>query len=303
MKKLPPLRQLQYLVALHQHQHFGRTADACFVSQSTLSAGISQLESMLDAVLIERHHKQFRFTALGEAVVAQSKQIINQSTEMVDYIQEQNKPMHGDIVLGSIPTITPFIISEVLTDCQSTYPNLNLYVKEVTSNKGLEALASGELDCLLFALPYDTLGFHCQILAQDPFYLVVPNNIGEQTYLQPMTQWPNHCVLLLDDEHCLSQHAVKACTVKDKRLIHPFKAATLHTLTEMVAHGMGVTFLPKLAIESGIMATQPVKLIPQKGRKPSRDLALLWRSGAGREKTCLALAKLIQHRIENKLSM
>ncbi|WP_367607237.1 hydrogen peroxide-inducible genes activator [Legionella sp. W05-934-2] len=303
MKKLPPLRQLQYLIALHDYQHFGRAADACFVSQSTLSAGISQLEAMLDAMLIERQHKQFRFTALGEAVVSMSVEIVKQTSSLVDYINEQNKPMHGDLILGSIPTITPFIISEIMTACQKLFPCLNLYVKEMTTEKGLASLEKGDLDCLLLALPYDTSDFHCHHLCDDPFYLVVPAQDSPDFYHHSMNLWPDQSVLLLEDEHCLSQHAVQACTIRDKRLIHPFKAASLHTLTEMVAHGMGVTFVPKLAIESGILVNQPVKLIPQKGKKPYRELALLWRNGAGREKTCMALAKIMQNEIMKKLKI
>jgi len=256
---------------------------------------------MLDAVLIERQHKKFRFTALGEAVVEKGQKIVTQTSALVDYIQEHNQPMQGDLILGSIPTITPFIMSEVLSVCKNVYPNLQLYVKEITSDQGIDALARGRMDCLLFALPYDTLDFHCHHLAKDPFYLVIPDTEHQQLYTKSMKHWPNQCVLLLEDEHCLSQHAVKACTIREKRLIHPFKAASLHTLTEMVAHGMGVTFLPKLAIKSGIMDNKPVKLIPQKGKKPFRDLALLWRLGTGREKTNLALAKLIEQVINKKL--
>lgn len=295
MKKLPSLRQLQYLIALYDHQHFGKAAEASFVSQSTLSAAISQLESQFNVILIERQHKKFRFTRLGELVVDKSRKLIHRSGALVDFIYDQSEPMTGSLVLGSIPTIMPFIVRDILTICQKKFPRLQLFAKEMTSLQGLDALASGQLDCLLFALPYETQDFHCQILAQDPFFLTIPKHFNEEQFKQPMSMWPDQSVLLLEDEHCLSQHAIKACTIREKRIIHPFKAASLHTLIEMVAHGMGVTFLPKLAIESGIMNHQNIKLIAQPEEKAYRDLALVWRPQAGRDKTCHTLANEIKN--------
>ena len=173
MKRLPSVKQLQYLLALHEHQHFGRAADACYIGQSTLSAAIANLEETIDAQLLERDHKTFIFTSLGEDVVRQARYIIEQCEELADFARNQGKPMTGQFRLGCIPTIAPFVLSEVMASCRQLYPELQLLLREDTTENSPRALTEGRLDMVLLALPYETGALHTEVLAQDGFKLVL----------------------------------------------------------------------------------------------------------------------------------
>ncbi len=168
MKHLPSLKNLYYLVNLYQEQNFNRAAKLCHVSQSTLSSGIQNLEEQLGHQLIERDHKSFIFTAIGEEVVQRSRKLLTDVDDLVELVKHQGQPMTGDIRLGCIPTIAPFLLSRVVKHCQQEYPELTLFLKEDTTERLLDALGKGELDLLLLALPADTSGYHSMKVGIDP---------------------------------------------------------------------------------------------------------------------------------------
>ena len=198
MKNLPSLKNLYYLVNLYQEQNFNRAAKICFVSQSTLSSGIQNLEEQLGYQLIERDHKSFMFTAIGEEVVERARNILTNVDDLVELVKNQGAPMTGEIRLGCIPTIAPFLLSRVVKLCQKDYPQLSLLLKEDTTERLLDALAKGELDLLILALPVDTSGFHSMKVGIDPFKMVMhqemPYDVVQPIDYQSM---PDESIFLL----------------------------------------------------------------------------------------------------------
>jgi LysR family hydrogen peroxide-inducible transcriptional activator len=302
MKRLPSIKQLQYLLALHEHQHFGRAADACYIGQSTLSAAIANLEETMDAQLLERDHKTFIFTALGEDIVRQARYIIEQCEELSDFARHQGKPMTGPFRLGCIPTIAPFVLSDVMAQCRERYPELQLLLREDTSDNSLRALAEGRLDMVLLALPFDTGTFHSEVLAQDAFKLVLHRDWLDRGFNLDVSQWPDESIFLLEREHCLTAHAVKACELADSRKVNPFFATSLHTLTQMVNNKLGVTFMPQMAINSGLLhGTDLVTQTPVQSNA-YRDIGVAWRPTSSKTMSYRLMANLIRDVLADKCS-
>jgi LysR family hydrogen peroxide-inducible transcriptional activator len=293
MKRFPSVKQLQYLLALHEHQHFGRAAEGCFISQSTLSAAIANLEETMHTQLLERDHKTFIFTTLGEDVVRQARHIIEQCEELTEFAKSQGKPMAGPFRLGCIPTIAPFVLSEVMALCRERYPDLQLLLREDTSENSLHALAEGRLDMVLLALPYETGAFHTEILAQDAFKLVLHKDWLGRGFNQDISQWPDESIFLLEREHCLTGHAVKACELQDSRKVNPFFATSLHTLTQMVNNKLGVTFMPQMAINTGLLdGTELITQQPTSGNA-YRDIGVAWRPTSTKARSYRLMTSLI----------
>ncbi|MEE2023253.1 hydrogen peroxide-inducible genes activator [Alkalimonas mucilaginosa] len=303
MKRLPSIKQMQYLLALHEHQHFGRAAEACFIGQSTLSAAIANMEETLNAQLLERDHKTFIFTPLGEDIVRQARGIIEQCEELSLFAQSQGKPMSGPFRLGCIPTIAPFVLSDIMAECRQQFPELQLLLREDTSDNSLHALAEGRLDMVLLALPYETGAFHTEVLAQDPFQLVLHRDWQAAGFEQDISQWPDESIFLLEREHCLTGHAVKACELEDNRKVNPFFATSLHTLTQMVNNKLGVTFMPQLAINAGLLqGTELVCQRPAVGLA-SRDIGVAWRATSSKLHSYRLLAELIRQVLQKKVTV
>jgi LysR family transcriptional regulator, hydrogen peroxide-inducible genes activator len=300
MKRLPSVKQLQYLLALHEHQHFGRAAEACFVGQSTLSAAIANLEETMQTQLLERDHKTFIFTSLGEDVVRQARHIIEQCEELTEFAKSQGKPMAGPFRLGCIPTIAPFVLSEVMSLCRERYPDLQLLLREDTSDNSLHALAEGRLDMVLLALPYETGAFHTEVLAQDGFKLVLHKDWLGRGFNQDVSQWPDESIFLLEREHCLTGHAVKACELEDSRKVNPFFATSLYTLTQMVNNKLGVTFVPQMAINSGLLeSTELITQQPSSGNA-YRDIGVAWRPTSSKARSYRLMTSLISEVLAQK---
>src|SRR5918998_5082390 len=171
---LPTLKQLQYLVALRQHGHFGRAADACFVTQSTLSAGLRELETLLGVTLVERTRRVVRFTPLGEKVADKGVRVLRECEGLADLARAEGKPLHGELRMGVIPTIAPFLLPAMLPRLRSEWPNLKLYLREETSQAACEALHRGQLDCVLLALPYSCGDVDSAPLFDDPLFVAFP---------------------------------------------------------------------------------------------------------------------------------
>lgn len=300
MNRLPSLKQLHHLVMLFDYQHFGRAAEACFISQPTLSASITNLESILETPLLERDHKTFLFTPLGEEVVRRSRLILQEAAELTDYARNQGKPMQGTVRLACIPTIAPFILRELLAVCRRDYPDLNLLMREDTTDNALRLLQEGHLDLVILALPYPTPGLSTRVLCRDPFHLVLPRHRDGGVFVRDMSDWPDNSIFLLEKEHCLTGHALQACRLQDGKKINPFSATSLHTLIQLVASEQGVTFLPELAINSGLLDGSDLLSRPLPGALAYREIGLAWRHTSSREACWQALGDVIQGIVSNK---
>ncbi|WP_299794132.1 hydrogen peroxide-inducible genes transcriptional activator OxyR [uncultured Shewanella sp.] len=301
MKHLPSLKNLFYLVNLHHEQNFNRAAKMCHVSQSTLSSGIQNLEEQLGHQLIERDHKSFIFTAIGEEVVQRARKLLTDVDDLVELVKHQGEPMTGDIRLGCIPTIAPFLLSRVVKHCQKSYPDLTLFLKEDTTDRLLDALGKGELDLLLLALPVDTSGYHSMKVGIDPFKMVVHEELVDEIH-EPLDfkLFPDESIFLLQAEHCITGHAITACQLGDSAKVNPFAATSLHTLVQMVNSKLGTTFLPQMAIDAGILNETDLSVMQPPGDAPYRDIGLVWRQTSSRILTFRTLGLAIQNLLEGR---
>ena len=281
MTNLPSIKQLQYLLAVHQHQHFGRAASACFIGQSTLSSAIQTLEETLGCQLIERENRSLMFTAIGEEVVERARKIIDDTLSVRELTKSHLTPLSGTLTLGVIPTIASFIAAPLYHLCQQQFADLELILVEDTSDSLLDKLEHGHIDMALLALPYDTDKFHTQVLAQDHFCLVHHKDYLPAKNIEDFNLLPEASVFLLEREHCMTGHALSACHLNRSSCINPFEAASLHTLLSMVEHQFGVTFLPQMAINAGILANKNMLATPSQS-DAYRDIGILWRKTTGR---------------------
>ena len=199
---LPSLKQLQYLVALRRHGHFGKAADACFVTQSTLSAGLRELETLLGVTLVERTRRLVRFTALGEKIADKAIRVLREAEELTEMARAEGQPLHGELRMGVIPTIAPFLLPAMLPRLRNEWPDLKLYLREETSAAACEALHRGQLDCVLLALPFACGEVDSASLFDDPLYVAFPPGEGPRERSIDAATIDENRLLLLEDGHC-----------------------------------------------------------------------------------------------------
>lgn len=290
---LPNLKHLNYLLALDKYQHFNKAAEACFVTQSTLSSAILKLEEQLSCQLLERDHKRFIFTSHGKKVVELARQLLLNANEFTAFSQQQGCHDRGSITLGCIPTIAPFLLTDLVQACQNQLPNIELYLKEDTTENLLLQLEQGKIDCAILALPIPKNNFVCKFLGQDDFYIAgdeaLINRFKETSDYQHL---PNKSVFLLNKEHCLTEHAVSACKLVDANLINSFSASSLATLVQMTAFHRGVTFLPKMAVNKGLGQLEGLLIEPMQG-EIYREIGIIWRKTSMREETFMSMANVV----------
>ncbi|HEU0135458.1 MAG TPA: hydrogen peroxide-inducible genes activator [Allosphingosinicella sp.] len=288
---VPTLKQLQYLVALEEEGHFGRAADACFVTQSTLSGGIRELESLVGVVLVERTKRVVRFTPLGARVAAKARRILREAEELADMVRAAGKPLAGELRMGVIPTIAPFLLPRLLPRLRTEFPELRLYLREETSQAACDSLHRGQLDCVLLALPYGCGEVESAALFDDRLFVAFPP--GEAPAAQGSIEAAaidEDRLLLLEDGHCLKEHALAACNRPELRAEATMLGTSLHTLVQMVANGLGQTLVPEMAIEAGILEGTGVAARRLEAEHAYRRIALIWRKGSPREKEFRLLA-------------
>ena len=289
---LPTIKQLQYLVALQEHGHFGRAAEAMFVSQSTLSAGIRELESLLGVTLVERSRRVVRFTPLGNAVVEKAHRLLREAEELTALVQASGKPLSGELRMSVIPTIAPFFLPRILPRLRRERPALKLFLREETSDDAVESLHHGRADCVLLALPYATGEVEQEHICDDRLFVAFPKDDPRDPpdTIPPAMIDESH-LLLLEDGHCLKEHALAACNRPELRASATMIGTSLHTLVQMVDNGLGVTMLPQMAIDAGILHETQVVARPLKARNASREIALIWRKSSPRAEEFRLLAK------------
>ncbi len=280
---LPTIKQLQYLVALHEHGHFGRAAEASFVSQSTLSAGIRELESLLGVTLVERSRRVVRFTPLGNQVVAKAHRLLREAEELSDLVQASGKPLSGELRMSVIPTIAPFMLPRMLPRLRRERPNLKLFLREETTTDALESLHHGRADCVLLALPFATGEVEMEHIADDRLYVAMPKDEPrDPPDAIPPEMIDEGRLLLLEDGHCLKEHALSACNRPELRASATMIGTSLHTLVQMVDNGLGMTMLPQMALDAGILHDTEVVARPLEADNASREIALVWRKNSPR---------------------
>jgi LysR family transcriptional regulator, hydrogen peroxide-inducible genes activator len=298
---LPTIKQLQYLVALRQHGHFGKAAEACFVTQSTLSAGLRELETLLNVTLVERTRRVVRFTALGEKIAGKAVRVLRESEELAELARAEGQPLHGELRMGVIPTIAPFLLPAMLPRLRREWPSLKLYLREETSQAACEALHRGQLDCVLLALPYACGDVDSAPLFDDPLFVAFPGGEAPGGSTVGVDAIDENRMLLLEDGHCLKDHALSACNRPDLRAHAAMMGTSLHTLVQMVDNGLGLTFIPAMAIEAGILDGTRVDAKPLDSDHGFRRVALIWRRSSPRESEFQMLAAALR-RIMQELS-
>jgi LysR family hydrogen peroxide-inducible transcriptional activator len=291
---LPTLKQLQYLVALRVHGHFGRAAEACFVTQSTLSAGIKELETSVGVTLVERTKRVVRFTPLGSRVADKAQRILREAEELADLVRAAGKPLSGELRMGVIPTIAPFLLPTLLPRLRRQYPDLKLYLREETSGAACDSLHRGQLDCVLLALPYRCGEIDSVTLFDDPLLVAFPPGADTPAGLVTPAAIDEDSLLLLEDGHCLKDHALAACSRPDLRAEASMLGTSLHTLVQMVDNGLGMTLIPEMAVKAGILDGTGITARPLDAPHAFRRIALVWRKGSPREKEFRLLADALK---------
>jgi LysR family hydrogen peroxide-inducible transcriptional activator len=291
---LPTIKQLQYLVALREHGHFGKAADACFVTQSTLSAGLRELEASLGVMLVERTRRIVRFTALGERIADKAVRLLREAEELAEMARAEGKPLHGELRMGVIPTIAPFLLPAMLPRLRSEWPSLKLYLREETSQAACEALHRGQLDCVLLALPFACGDVDFAALFDDRLFVAFPQGEAPRGDTVEVDAIDEKRMLLLEDGHCLKDHALSACNRPELRAHAAMMGTSLHTLVQMVDNGLGVTFVPSMAIEAGILDGTHVDAKPLRSDHGYRRVALIWRRSSARENEFQLLATALR---------
>ncbi|MDX1517702.1 MAG: hydrogen peroxide-inducible genes activator [Woeseiaceae bacterium] len=278
----PTLRQLRYFLALTETEHFGRAADQSFVSQSAFSSAIADLEELLGAPLVDRTRRRVTITALGQRVAVQARLVLRDVDALVELARGEQAPLAGELRLGVIPTIAPFVLPTVLPKLRRRYRDLELLLIEDQTRRLYERLMDGELDVMLLALPWEMSGAEVEPLFKDRFCLAYregTTRVDPEHYRFNRLQADS--ILLLQDGHCLRDHALAACRIRNTEKVRPFAASSLLTLVEMVDADLGITFLPEMARDSLLLKNTRVRLA-ELDAKSYRTIGLAWRKGSRR---------------------
>ncbi len=280
--RLPSTKQLQYFVALADKQHFGKAAEASYVSQSAFSNAIKELEAVLDTQLVDRTNRQVTITAAGQDIATQARLALRDIEKLVDMAAQGRQPLTGDLRLGVIPTIAPFLLPRVLPKLRRQHPKLRLYLIEDQTQRIVQRLTDGDLDVLLLALPWEMRGVDTEVLFNDRFCLATrkgTTRVDPENYR--FDRLAADSILLLEDGHCLRDHALAACRIRNTQKVQPFAASSLLTLVEMVDADMGISFLPEMAAGSALLRNTQVEMRPLSDRS-HRKIGLAWRKGSNR---------------------
>ncbi len=290
---LPTIKQLRYFVALEKHLHFGNAAKASFVSQSAFSVAIKELENQLGVQLVDRTNKSVTITRTGREVANHAKLCLRDIEYLTEIAHSNQSPLSGRLNLGVIPTIAPFVLPDLLPALRKDFPELKLYLREDTTRSLHNYLLEGELDLILIALPFKLSNVEIMPLFKDRFYmachkkskLIDPNNYALKTL-------PKESVILLEDGHCLRDHALSACKIKNQDTVSRFAASSLLTLVGMVDSDIGITYLTEMAQNSTLLQNTNVKTYPL-GKNSYRKIGLAWRKGSAREQEFTLLGETL----------
>lgn len=295
------LRDLKYLVAVAEHRHFGRAAEACHVSQPTLSTQIRKLEEFLGVTLIERNNRQVLLTPVGERIIAQAARVLREADELVKMAQQARDPYGGQFRLGIIPTVAPYLLPRILPLIREQFPELEIQLVEAQTAVITRELRAGQLDAIILALPVEDDGVVTVPLYAEPFYVAVSprhpffgrNSIAAE-------ELEDAEVLLLEDGHCLRDQALDVCKSSGAVENTNFSATSIETLRHMVSADIGITLMPELAMgEDG----RGIRYVPFEGTPPHRTIGMVWRTTTTREALLAKLSELLHGVVKTKLAL
>ncbi|MET0934449.1 MAG: DNA-binding transcriptional regulator OxyR [Luteibacter sp.] len=289
------LRDLSYLVALAEHRHFGRAAEASFVSQPTLSTQIRKLEDELGVALVERTPRKVLLTETGREIARRARGVLSQIDEIKSIAQRTRDPESGTIRLGIFPTLGPYLLPHVIPHLRQRFPRLELLLREEKTEQILGMLREGTLDAGILALPVHDDSLHVEFLFEEPFVLAVPDGhpLADRKSLR-MDDLSDQNLLLLEDGHCLRDQALEVCHMAGAGEKTGFRATSLETLRQMVSANVGITLLPTLAVKPPVAQSANVRLIEFESPAPSRRIAMLWRKSSAMTPFFSALAAVIR---------
>ena len=294
---LPTLRQLQYLKLLAEHRSFSRAAEAAHVTQPTLSAGVQELEKVLGAPVVDRGRSGVILTPAGEEAVARAESILAQADDLVQAARGAGQPLAGRFRLGVIPTIAPFLLPRALPALRQRFSKLRLYLREDLTGRLIPSLKSGALDAALIARPYDMTGLDWTEVEDDELLAAFPANhpLSAEARVAP-ERLVDEDLILLEDGHCLREHALAACGLAPSRSggEASFAATSLPTLVQMVGSGLGISFLPAMAVAAGLADAAPVTVRPLAAPHPTRQIVVAWRAGSSRAAEGRLLAEVLK---------
>ena len=291
---LPSLRQLQYLKLLSDHGSFSRAAEAAHVSQPALSAGVAELERILGAPVVERARGGVILTPVGEEAVRRAEDVLARAEDLVEAARGAAKPLAGRFRLGVIPTVAPFVLPRSLPELKTRYPQLKLYLREDLTPRLIAALKSGALDAAVIALPYDTSGLDYARVVEVEILEAAPldHPLAKAARIEAGALKPDD-LILLEDGHCLRDHALSACRLDAPKGEDVFAATSLQTLMQMVSAGLGVSFVPEMAVKAGL-GGDGVAIRPLERDAPKREIVVAWRAGSSRKREGELLAEVFK---------
>lgn len=274
------LSDLRYLVAVADHRHFGRAAEACFVSQPTLSTQIKKLERELGVELFERHPRQVLLTAAGEQVLQHARRAVAEADGIREVARQARDPESGSLRLGIFPTLGPYLLPHIVPALHQRFPHLELLLVEEKTEVLLQRLHDGVLDVAMLALPVEGDHLHTEPLFDEHFVLAVPADhpLASRKRSVNLSVLAGEQLLLLEEGHCLRAQALSVCHLNGAAERHGFRATSLETLRQMVASGGGITLLPELAVQPPVPAYAGVRLLHFSAPAPSRRIGMVWRS-------------------------
>ncbi|MBB3194953.1 hydrogen peroxide-inducible genes activator [Roseateles terrae] len=292
------LTELRYIVAVARERHFGRAAEACFVSQPTLSVAIKKLEEELDVKIFERGANEVTMTPLGEDIVRQAQSVIEQASAIKDIAKRGKDPLDGPLRLGIIYTIGPYLLPELVKHCIEVYPRMPLMLQENFTTKLLDMLRTGELDCAIMAEPFPDAGLAVAPLYDEPFVVAVPatHPLAKRERISA-EELKAETMLLLGNGHCFRDHVLEVCpefarfSTDAEGIRKSFEGSSLETIKHMVASGMGVTVVPALSVPAQV--PDHLRYVPFEAPAPTRRVVLAWRRTFTRYEAVAALRNAV----------
>jgi LysR family hydrogen peroxide-inducible transcriptional activator len=285
------IRDLKYLIALVDHGHFGRAAEASFVSQPALSMQIKKLEETLGVKLVERTNKSMLVTEIGKAIAQRARQVLSQVAEIHEFAQSVKDPYSGELHLGIIPTLAPYLLPLIIPALSAAFPKLSLYLVEEQTARLVEKLKNGKIHAAILAQPVVETQFSSTLLFAECFLLAVPNHhhlAQKKKIMQKDLDKQN--LLLLEEGHCMREQSLALCQQMHASEMQHFRATSLETLRHMVAAGLNITLMPQLACQ----ASDSIAYVPFRDPQPSRSIALFWRGSTAKRALLEEMAGVIR---------
>lgn len=296
------IRDLQYLVAIADNKHFGKAAEASFVSQPTLSAQLKKLEEYLGVQLVERSQRQVIVTPIGQQVIEKARAILKDVNDIQEIARQSRDPYSGNIKLGTIPTLGPYLLPHIIPFIKQQFSQLELFLYEDQTARLVEKLKQAELDAIILALPIDEDSFIQYEIFQEFFYVALPyqHRLAKKKTIST-DDLAEETLLLLTEGHCLRDQALEVCSNVHIKQKHNFSATSLETLRQMVIAGAGITLLPELAINYPFSNQDYLVIKSFNKPQPYRNIALLWRKSTGRAVLLQKMGEMIKKQMSQFL--